>query len=102
MCHDQRFKYGWNEKELNCCLTNMMQTALTASTTWGHAVVLGKRSDIDPDTKSIVQKVKNVLIKHGGANGLRSMTVILRRLDRNGNGKLDEDELHRVRSWNTP
>ena len=49
---------------------------------------------IDPDTKSIVQKVKNVLIKHGGANGLRSMTVILRRLDRNGNGKLDEDELH--------
>ena len=58
------------------------------------AVVLGKRSDIDPDTKSIVQKVKNVLIKHGGANGLRSMTVILRRLDRNGNGKLDEDELH--------
>ena len=58
------------------------------------SVVLGKRVDIDPNTKNIVQKVKNMLIKHGGANGLRSMTVILRRLDKNRNGKLDEEELH--------
>merc|ERR1711991_1020778 len=57
------------------------------------SVVLGKRSDIDPNTKSIIQKVKNMLIQHGGANGLRSMTVILRRFDTNRNGKLDEEEL---------
>jgi calcyphosin len=58
------------------------------------SVVLGKRTDIDPNTKNIVQKVKNMLIQHGGANGLRTMTVILRRLDINRNGKLDEEELH--------
>ena len=57
------------------------------------ATILGKRADIDPNTKDIVQKVKNMLIERGGANGLRSMTVILRRLDKNGNKRLDQEEL---------
>jgi calcyphosin len=57
------------------------------------SAVLGKRADIDPNTKNIVQKVKNMLIERGGANGIRSMTVVLRRLDRNGNGRLDSEEL---------
>ena len=34
-----------------------------------------------------------MLIERGGANGIRSMTVVLRRLDKNGNNRLDSDEL---------
>lgn len=55
--------------------------------------VLGVQKRSQGNARNVVERVKNLIISRGGANGIRSMTVILRRMDRNGNKKLDEDEL---------
>eukprot|EP00518_Triparma_eleuthera_P015802 CAMPEP_0197563110 /NCGR_PEP_ID=MMETSP1320-20131121/28147_1 /TAXON_ID=91990 /ORGANISM="Bolidomonas sp., Strain RCC2347" /LENGTH=337 /DNA_ID=CAMNT_0043124891 /DNA_START=53 /DNA_END=1063 /DNA_ORIENTATION=+ len=46
-------------------------------------------------TKSIVAKVKEEILRRGGGNGLRSAAVLLRRMDKDGSGNLDSDELKR-------
>lgn len=55
--------------------------------------ILGRQIQKTNEGRGIVQRVKNMIISRGGALGIRSMTVILRRLDRNGNQKLDAEEL---------
>ncbi len=55
--------------------------------------VLGARPTATGNARSVVERVKNLIISRGGALGIRTMTVILRRMDRNGNKKLDADEL---------
>ena len=56
------------------------------------AVLGAKKRDVG-NARNVVERVKNLIIARGGANGIRTMSVILRRMDRNGNKKLDEDEL---------
>ena len=55
--------------------------------------VCGRPAKVNPEAKSIVERVKNLIISRGGSNGIRTMTAILRRLDANGNKKIDQDEL---------
>ena len=55
--------------------------------------ILGRQIQKTTEGRNIVQRVKNMIISRGGALGIRSMTVILRRMDRNGNKKLDAAEL---------
>ena len=44
-------------------------------------------------TKGIVGRVKDEIISRGTGNGLRSAAVMLRRMDSDGSGNLDEAEL---------
>ena len=55
--------------------------------------ILGRQIQKTTQGRSVVERVKNMIISRGGALGIRSMTVILRRMDRNGNKKLDASEL---------
>jgi Ca2+-binding EF-hand superfamily protein len=55
--------------------------------------ILGRQIQKTNEGRSVVSRVKNMIIGRGGALGIRSMTVILRRMDRNGNKKLDASEL---------
>jgi len=55
--------------------------------------ILGRQIQKTTEGRNIVERVKNMIISRGGALGIRSMTVILRRMDKNGNQKLDASEL---------
>ena len=44
-------------------------------------------------TKSIVQRVKDEILRRGGGNGLRSAAMLLKRMDKDGSGNLDQEEL---------
>ncbi|KAF0682957.1 Aste57867_24970 [Aphanomyces stellatus] len=44
--------------------------------------------------KSIVEKVKSLILESGGKNGIRTLTVILRRMDQNGDKTIDKEEFH--------
>ena len=46
-------------------------------------------------TKSIVARVKEEILRRGGGNGLRSAAMLLKRMDKDGSGNLDPDELKR-------
>ncbi len=44
-------------------------------------------------TRSIIERVKEKIIERGGANGIRTVTVILKRMDKDGSLSLDKSEL---------
>ena len=49
---------------------------------------------------NVIDVVKNAIIERGGANGIRTMGVLLRQLDDNGNGSLSPIELQEgLASW---
>ena len=43
---------------------------------------------------NVIEVVKNAIIERGGRNGIRTMGILLRQLDSNGNGALTALELH--------
>ena len=50
---------------------------------------------------NVIDTVKNAIIERGGANGIRTMGVLLRQLDENGNGSLSPVELREgLSTWN--
>ncbi|DBA00828.1 TPA: hypothetical protein N0F65_008471 [Lagenidium giganteum] len=52
----------------------------------GSSVALNNR------TKSLLERVKERILDAGGKNGFRTLGVILRRMDQNGNGVIEIDE----------
>lgn len=52
----------------------------------------GKRMP-DPVSRSVIERVKARIIERGGATGLRGITRLLRRMDKNGSLTLERDEL---------
>ena len=55
--------------------------------------ILGRQIQKTSQGRGVVERVKNMIVSRGGALGIRSMTVILRQMDKNGNKKLDASEL---------
>lgn len=47
----------------------------------------------DPNSRSVVERVRAKIASRGGLNGIRTLGRILRTMDDNGNGKLDRYEL---------
>lgn len=54
---------------------------------------LGPKSYPDPASRSVIERTKAKIIQRGGANGIRTLTAILRRMDKDGSLTLDKHEL---------
>ncbi|OWZ00785.1 Calcyphosin [Phytophthora megakarya] len=57
--------------------------AVTGSS--GHVLLTGK-------TRSLLERVRESVLNAGGKNGIRTLGVILRRMDQNGNGVIELEE----------
>ena len=55
---------------------------------------LNKANVSDPNSRSVVERVKALIIARGGANGIRTLTAILRRMDKDGSFSLDRGEIN--------
>merc|ERR1712216_642003 len=53
----------------------------------------GPKSYPDPASRSVIERTKAKIIQRGGANGIRTLTAILRRMDKDGSLTLDKHEL---------
>jgi len=58
-----------------------------------HLFGLGPHLVPDAASRSVVERVKAKIIERGGANGIRTLTRILRRMDKDGSLTLDAGEL---------
>ena len=58
-----------------------------------HLFGLGGKPQLDGNSKNIVEKVKARIINQGGASGFHGIKRILARMDTDGNGVLDHNEL---------
>ena len=58
-----------------------------------HLFGLGSKPTLDVNAKNIVEKVKARIIQKDGASGIHNVKRILQRMDRDGSGNLDRDEL---------
>lgn len=58
-----------------------------------HIFGLGSKPAMDVNAKNIVEKVKARIIQKDGASGIHNVKRILQRMDRDGSGNLDRDEL---------
>ncbi|OQS05606.1 calcyphosin [Thraustotheca clavata] len=44
--------------------------------------------------KDVVERIKQLILDHGGKNGIRTLLIILRRMDANGDNTIDKEEFH--------
>ncbi|OQR86386.1 calcyphosin [Achlya hypogyna] len=58
------------------------------------SVVFGLHNTATPTVLSLIDRVKVLILDHGGRNGIRTLLVILRRMDENGDGTIDKEEFH--------
>ncbi|ETV85335.1 hypothetical protein H257_03101 [Aphanomyces astaci] len=60
------------------------------------SVIFGTNGVSKPSShvKSVVERVKALILENGGKNGIRTLTVILRRMDQNGDRTLDKEEFY--------
>jgi len=54
---------------------------------------IGPAAQLSGASRSIVERVKNKIIERGGANGIRTCTRLLKRMDKDGSLSLDKEEL---------
>lgn len=58
-----------------------------------HLFGMGSKPTMDVNSQNIVEKVKARIIQKDGASGIHNVKRILQRMDRDGSGSLDRDEL---------
>mmetsp|Transcript_25298 Transcript_25298/g.42685 ORF Transcript_25298/g.42685 Transcript_25298/m.42685 type:complete len:361 (+) Transcript_25298:45-1127(+) len=58
-----------------------------------HLFGIGGAPKMDVNSKNVVEKVKARIIEKDGASGIHNVTRILRRMDTDGSGSLDQNEL---------
>ncbi|CAK4116943.1 unnamed protein product [Aphanomyces euteiches] len=57
-------------------------------------VLFGSSGKPNTQVKSIIDRVKSMILENGGKNGIRTLQVILRRMDQNGDKTIDKEEFH--------
>jgi Ca2+-binding EF-hand superfamily protein len=58
-----------------------------------HLFGMGGKPTLDVNSKNIIEKVKARIIQKDGASGIHNVKRILQRMDKDGSGNLDRDEL---------
>jgi Ca2+-binding EF-hand superfamily protein len=58
-----------------------------------HLFGIGSKPSMDVNSKNVVEKVKARIITKDGASGIHNVKRLLARMDRDGSGNLDRDEL---------
>jgi Ca2+-binding EF-hand superfamily protein len=58
-----------------------------------HIFGIGSKPALDVNSKNIIEKVKARIIAKDGASGIHNIKRILQRMDRDGSGNLDRNEL---------
>ncbi|EQC41446.1 hypothetical protein SDRG_01414 [Saprolegnia diclina VS20] len=66
----------------------------TLSYTEFAAVIFNLHGAATPQVLSAVDRVKALIMDSGGRNGIRTLLVILRRMDANGDNTIDKEEFH--------
>lgn len=65
-----------------------------------HLFGIGGKPSMDVNSKNIIEKVKARIIQKDGASGIHNVKRILKRMDKDGSGNLDRDELmHGLREY---
>jgi Ca2+-binding EF-hand superfamily protein len=85
---------------LDCVLTipiptlNMPSTLPSSFFQFSNKLLgIGPAAQVSGASRSIVERVKNKIIERGGANGIRTCTRLLKRMDKDGSLSLDKAEL---------